>query len=180
MQKKTYHIVYTAIFAVLMAICSWISIPTVIPFTLQTFAVFLMLLVLGGKLGTCAIFIYLLLGLIGIPVFSHFGAGPGVLFGNTGGFLLGFIFTGLMMCFTDKLFGRKMIVQLISLLLGLLLCYLFGTLWFLYVTAGSGTEVTFSAAFGICVIPFIVPDLLKLVMAYFFSKRLSSVLAFRQ
>ena len=74
MYHKTYKIVYTGIFAVLLAICSWISIPTMIPFTLQTFGVFLTLLLLGGKQGTLAIFIYLLLGSIGIPVFSNFFA----------------------------------------------------------------------------------------------------------
>ena len=77
MQHRTYHMVYSGIFAVLLAICSWISIPTVIPFTLQTFAVFLTALLLGGKQGTIAILIYLLLGAVGIPVFSNFGAGLG-------------------------------------------------------------------------------------------------------
>ena len=81
MHHRTYRIVYTGIFAVLLAVCSWISIPTVIPFTLQTFAVFLTVLLLGGKQGTISIFIYLLLGAVGIPVFSNFGAGLGYLFG---------------------------------------------------------------------------------------------------
>lgn len=74
MRNHTYRLVYTGIFAVLLAICSWISIPTVIPFTLQTFGVFLTVLLLGGHQGSIAISIYLLLGAVGIPVFSNFGA----------------------------------------------------------------------------------------------------------
>ena len=75
MQHKTYKMVYSGIFAVLLAVCSWLSVPTVIPFTLQTFGIFLTLLILGGRQGTITILIYLLLGLVGIPVFSNFARG---------------------------------------------------------------------------------------------------------
>ena len=122
MYNKTYTIVYTGIFAVLLAICSWISIPTVVPFTLQTFGIFLTLLLLGGKSGSITILIYLLLGAIGIPVFSNFGAGLGYLLGNTGGYALGFIFIGLTFWLFEKCFGKKLFVQMISLLIGLFLC----------------------------------------------------------
>ena len=71
-RSKTYDMVYIAVFAVLMAICSWISIPATVPFTLQTFAVFLAVCVLGGKRGTIAVVVYILLGAIGIPVFAGF------------------------------------------------------------------------------------------------------------
>ena len=84
-KSKTYDMVYIALFAVLIAICSWISIPTVVPFTLQTFAIFLSLAVLGGKRGTCAVIVYVLLGAVGIPVFSGFKGGIGVLLSTTGG-----------------------------------------------------------------------------------------------
>ena len=71
-KSKTYDIVYIGVFAVLIAICSWISIPTVVPFTLQTFAVFLTVSVLGGKRGSLTVLVYVLLGAIGIPVFANF------------------------------------------------------------------------------------------------------------
>lgn len=74
------------VFAVLIAICSWISIPMTVPFTLQTFAVFLAVGVLGGKRGSLAVLIYILLGAVGIPVFAGFSGGIGVLLGNTGGY----------------------------------------------------------------------------------------------
>ena len=76
---RTYDMAYIAVFTVLIAICSWISIPTAIPFTLQTFAVFLSVSVLGGKRGTMAVLLYVLLGAIGLPVFSGFTGGIGIL-----------------------------------------------------------------------------------------------------
>ena len=69
---KTYDMVYIAVFAVVMAICSWISIPATVPFTLQTFGVFLAVGVLGGKRGTLSILVYILLGAVGVPVFAGF------------------------------------------------------------------------------------------------------------
>ena len=63
-RSKTYDIVYIAVFAVIMAICSWISIPTAVPFTLQTFGVFVAVGVLGGKRGTLSILVFILLGAI--------------------------------------------------------------------------------------------------------------------
>ena len=77
-KSKTYDMVYIAVFAVLMAICSWISIPTVVPFTLQTFGVFLAIGVLGGKRGSLAVLVYILLGAIGVPVFAEFTGGIGI------------------------------------------------------------------------------------------------------
>ena len=76
---------YTALFTVLLAVCAWITVPLTVPFTLQTFGVFAALGVLGGRRGTYAVAAYLLLGLAGLPVFSGFRGGPGVLLGTTGG-----------------------------------------------------------------------------------------------
>lgn len=88
---------YIALFAVLMAVCSWISIPAVVPFTLQTFGVFVAVSVLGGKRGTLAVVLYLLMGVVGLPVFAGFSGGLGVLLGSTGGYIVGFVFTALTM-----------------------------------------------------------------------------------
>ena len=176
MYHKTYKIVYTGIFAVLLAICSWISIPTMIPFTLQTFGVFLTLLLLGGKQGTLAIFIYLLLGSIGIPVFSNFGAGLGYLLGNTGGYALGFIFIGLTFWLFEKYFGKKIFVQIFSLFTGLLVCYAFGTFWFMNISMNSNGTYELMTILTLCVFPFILPDFCKLWIAYIISKRLKHML----
>lgn len=69
-KSKTYDLVYIAVFAVLMAVCSWISVPTAVPFTLQTFAVFMAVGVLGGRRGTMSVALYIILGAVGVPVFA--------------------------------------------------------------------------------------------------------------
>ena len=88
---------YIALFAVAIAICSWISVPATVPFTLQTFGVFLAAAVLGGKRGTLAVLVYLALGMAGVPVFAGFQGGMGCLLGSTGGYLIGFLFLALVM-----------------------------------------------------------------------------------
>ncbi len=130
---KTYDMAYIGVFVGLMAVCSWISIPTAVPFTLQTFAVFLAVTVMGGKRGTLAVVVYLLLGMAGVPIFAEFSAGPGVLFGTTGGYLIGFIFAALLMWLIERLFGRKLPVQAVSVLLGMVTYYVIGTVWFMVV-----------------------------------------------
>lgn len=179
MQNKTYQMVYTGIFAVLLAVCSWISIPTMIPFTLQTFGVFFTLLMLGGKQGAIAVLIYLLLGAAGIPVFSNFGAGLGYLFGNTGGYVLGFLCIALILWAFEKLFGRRPVVFIIAMLLGLIACYAFGTIWFWSISLNSGGTYGFMTVLGMCVFPFIIPDLCKMWLAYIISKRLRPLLHFQ-
>ena len=94
---RTRDVAYIAIFTALMAVCSWISIPTAIPFTLQTMAVFLAVGLLGGKRGTLAVTAYVLLGAVGAPVFANFSGGIGILLGQTGGYILGFIGSALVM-----------------------------------------------------------------------------------
>ena len=84
---KTTDLVFIAAGAALITICSWISIPTAVPFTLQTFAVFVVLLILGGERGTLSTIVYVIMGAVGIPVFSGFKGGLGVLFGKTGGYI---------------------------------------------------------------------------------------------
>lgn len=169
---RTYDMAYIAVFAVLMAICSWISIPTVIPFTLQTFAVFLAVCVLGGKRGTLSVIVFVLLGAIGVPVFAGFTGGLGIIMGNTGGYIIGFIFAGLLMWLMERIFGRKMWVQAVSMLLGMVTYYVFGTIWFMIVYMRTTGPVGLSAVLGWCVIPFIVPDLVKAALALFLGNTL--------
>lgn len=163
---------YIAVFAVIMAICSWISIPAQVPFTLQTFAVFLAFGVLGGKRGTMAVLVYILLGAVGIPVFAGFTGGIGVLMGNTGGYILGFLGSALVMWALEKLPGKRSVIQIFSMIAGLLVCYTFGTLWFMTVYAGTTGKVGLVTVLGWCVIPFIIPDLIKIGLAYMLAGRL--------
>lgn len=173
---KTLDLVYIAIFAVVMAICSWISIPAAVPFTLQTFGVFMAVGVLGGKRGSLSVLIYLLLGAIGVPVFAGFSGGIGALLGTTGGYIIGFLFSALLMWAMEVLLGRKTWVLGLSMVLGLIVCYAFGTVWFMTVYARESGAIGLGTALGWCVIPFIIPDLIKIALALLLCKQLSKAI----
>ncbi len=171
-KNPAYDIVYVGLFAVLIAVCSWISIPASVPFTLQTFGVFMSVLILGGRRGTLAVLVYVLLGAVGIPVFSGIRGGLHVLLGMTGGYIIGFIFTALLMWGMEKLPGSRKVIQIVSMLLGLVVCYTFGTIWFMIVYSGQNGPVGLMTVLGWCVIPFIIPDLIKIALAYVLSGRI--------
>lgn len=175
MKNRTQNMALISLFAVVMAICSWISIPTTVPFTLQTFAVFLTVGVLGGKRGTIAICVYLLLGIIGIPVYAGGTAGIGIILGNTGGYMIGWIFSGLVMWAMEILLGRKTWTLALSMLLGLIVCYIMGTIWFMVVYAKEMGQIGLWTAILWCVVPFIIPDLIKIGMALAIQKRLANI-----
>ena len=164
---KTIDMAYIALFAVLMAVCSWISIPAVVPFTLQTFGVFVAVSVLGGKRGTLAVVLYLLMGIVGLPVFAGFSGGLGVLLGSTGGYIIGFVFTALVMWLIERLLGTKTWVLALSMLLGLVVCYAFGTVWFII-----AYKATLKAALATCVVPFLLPECGKILLAALLTNRL--------
>lgn len=167
---------YVAVCAALMAVCSWISIPATVPFTLQTFAVFCSLGLLGGRRGTAAILVYLLLGALGVPVFAGFSGGIGILFGTTGGYLLGFILMGLVYWLGERLSMESLAVRIASMVLGLLLCYAFGTAWFMFVYARQTGAIALGTALAWCVVPFLLPDLVKMALALLLSGRLRKAL----
>lgn len=173
------RIVLISLMAVLMCVCSWITIPSVVPFTMQTFAIFCALILLGGRDGLIAILLYVVLGLIGVPVFSGFRGGVGHVLGPTGGYIIGFIATGLIYIlfelFTKKLNGKKKIVFiLLSLGIGLISCYLIGTIWFYVVTKGE--RYSFFQILLLCVIPYIIPDLIKLALALIICIKLKKII----
>lgn len=165
----------SALFAALIAVCSWISVPSAVPFTLQTFGVFMAAGLLGGKRGTVSVLIYILLGAAGIPVFSGFKGGAGVLAGSTGGYIVGFLFTALIMwLFEAKTRNRKYTLP-ISMAVGLLACYAFGTAWFMLVYARTSGSVGLVTALTWCVFPFILPDAAKITLACFLIRRIKNV-----
>ena len=170
MKSKTLDLTLTALFSVILCLCSWLSIPSAVPFTLQTFAVFLTLLVLGGKRGTTAILLYILLGAVGLPVFHSFTGGPGILLSPSGGYITGFLLTALTYWLITKKAGEKLWVKALALLTGLLLCYLTGCIQFALVS-----EVSVKAAFSACVLPFILPDTVKLILSLLLSNKLGKI-----
>ena len=163
---------YVGVFAALMAVCSWIAVPTAVPFTLQTLGVFLAVGLLGGKLGTAAVVVYVLLGAFGLPVFANFSGGAGVLLSNTGGYIIGFIFSALFMWAREHLLGRRTWVLLVSMLAGLVICYAFGTAWFMLLYMRTTGPVGLVTVLGWCVFPFVLPDLLKILLAMTITARL--------
>lgn len=180
MKLKTVDLALCALFAAILAVCAWITIPFgPVPFTLQTFGVFAVLGILGSKRGTISILVYLLLGAVGLPVFSGFHGGVGALFGVTGGYLIGFLFTGAAVWLSEKWFGDGFWSFTISAIIGLLLCYAFGTAWFMVVYNNGGNSITLGAALGMCVIPFLLPDAIKLAVALLLRGRLKKLVPAR-
>ena len=173
---KIKSLCYTAMMTVLICICSWISIPFMIPFTMQTFAVFLSLLLLGGKNGTASIGLYLFMGMLGLPVFSGFSGGIGHLLGPTGGYIIGFLFTGITYTLLERFIDRNPAFRWAALICGLLTCYLIGTLWFVAVYTVNGNGIGFLSTLSICVLPYIVPDCIKIVLAVIFYSKIKHVI----
>ena len=171
---RTKDIAYIAVFVALMAVCSWITVPTPtrIDFTLQTLALFLAVGTLGGRRGFFVVLAYLLLGLVGAPVFSGFSGGPGALLTPSGGYLAGFLFTALLMWGMERLLGDKPRVLGLSMVLGMLVYDIFGTAWFMVVYPMGGEAVSLGTALAWCVLPYLPFDIIKLVIALGLSVQL--------
>lgn len=169
---KVRELTFIGIFTTIIAVCSWISIPTVVPFTLQTLGIFLAVELLGGKRGSMAVLVYILLGAIGLPVFAGFSGGIGVLLGCKGGYIIGFITISLVIWGIICCFGDNTLSHIIGMLTGLLVCYTLGTAWFLIVYTRSNGYVSLRTVISWCVLPFIIPDLVKLWAAFLITKRL--------
>ena len=165
------NMVRCALASALICVCAWLAVPmgdTV--FTLQTFAVFLTLFLLGGKWGSAAIVVYLVLGAAGLPVFTGFRGGLGALLGATGGYLTGFLFCGLSYWLLEALVGREKI-RLWMMIPGIGLCYLFGTLWYCFGYL-PGEKMAVGFVLLRCVIPYLLPDGVKLILAWSLARRL--------
>ncbi len=162
-KQNTVTLVIVSLFAAILSIFAPISISipfTAIPISLATFAVYLSGAVLGPYLGTLSVGIYLLIGLVGVPVFSGYTAGVQKLVGPTGGYMIGYLF--MVFCtgvFVKKL-PKKYIGYPIGMLVGTVICYTIGTAWFMI---QSGTKL--AAAMTMCVYPFILGDIFKMVAA---------------
>ena len=149
-----------------------------VPVSFCTLAISFVVYVLGARLGTYSIAIYILLGFAGLPVFSGFTGGAGKLLGATGGYLIGYLFMALISgLFIDKYDNSKTFRNLalcfLGMLLGTITCYLFGTLWLSY-----QLSLTFTSALTVGVLPYILPDILKMILALLLGrstkKRLSA------
>ena len=174
--QKTRDMILVAFFSALIAICAQITVPAAVPFTLQTLAVFLAGSILGLKKGTASILIYIMLGIAGIPVFSNFSGGAAVLLGPTGGYIIGFIAIAVISGFVKDKFGSKLWITAVGMTIGLLVCYIFGTMWFVIMYNNTKGGMSIMKAIHICVIPFLLFDAIKIAVATILSNRLNKLL----
>jgi len=163
MEKKIsiYKIALIGVMTAIICIIGPFSIPIgLVPISLTNLIILITVIILGWKMGTISCLIYLLIGYVGMPVFSGFRGGPDRLFGPTGGYLIGFVFLAIISgIFIDK-FRGKIYMYVIGMLLGTVVLYAFGTVWFAY-----QQNLSFHAAAVICVIPFIPLDIVKIACA---------------
>lgn len=165
-QKKGIHTRQLALVGLMTAVICILGPITMplpfspVPVSLANLAIFLSLFVLGMKKGALSYVIYLLLGLVGLPVFSAFTGGPGKLLGPTGGYLIGFLFMAVISgIFIDK-WSDNMLVCMLGMMLGTVVCYLFGTVWLSF----QG-HMSFSTALAAGVLPFVPGDIAKMLIA---------------
>ena len=169
--------IYIALFAAVIAICAQIRLPIgPIPFTLQTLGIFLAGGLLGAKKGTISVLIYILLGAVGVPVFNGFSGGPGVLFGVTGGYIIGFIFTALVVGIASDHWKKKIWILIAAMVVGAILYYAFGTAWYIILMNSQGNATGLWAALSSCVIPFLIPDAAKIAVSVIIINRLNKII----
>lgn len=185
--SNTKMMIMAAVFAALTAVCSQIQIPLApVPINLATFAIFITAGLLGKRWGTVSLIVYVLLGAVGLPVFAGFTGGFGIITGPTGGYIIGYIFTAFITGYLIEFFSRKKTPAIIpecsvneaggapsypllalAMAAGLAVCYLLGTIWFIYLTGW-----TLGKALMSCVIVFLPGDALKIIAACILVKRL--------
>ena len=156
--------------AALLAVCSWVSVPAAVPFTLQTFGLLLVLGLLGGRGGALAV--SLVLGGLGLPVFAGMRGGVGVLLGPTGGYIVGFLLAAPVMGCLQK--GPRLLLAMAA---AQGVVYAFGTVWFVAVYTPGGGSMSIGAALASCVLPYLLPDTAKLLAAAAVVRRAKPVLA---
>ena len=160
---RTKQMVLIALMTAVTCVLGPLSIPlpfSPVPISLTNFAIFLAIFVLGMKSGTISFIIYLLLGAIGVPVFSSFRGGLQVLAGPTGGYLIGFIFLALIMGFALDHFNRKLVPTIIGMIIGMAVCYAFGTVWL-----AKLLSLSFKEGLMMGVIPYLAGDAAKIIIA---------------
>lgn len=167
--SKALNIVRIPLMTVIIILCSWITVPFPVPFTMQTFGIYCTILLSGGKAGTFSVLLYILLGATGLPVFSGFCSGVGHLLSPTGGYIWGFILCTLLYACTERILPDKDFLKIIVLSLGTVLCYTAGTLWFAF---SSESITSLWHILTLCVLPFIIPDFLKILFSVFIYRKL--------
>ena len=164
-QSSTRSLATAALLTAVTAVLAQVSIPLPVgvPITLQTFAIALCGYFLGCRCGLFSVAAYLLLGLAGVPVFASFQGGMGVLFGPTGGFLLGFL-PMVLLCGAGMKSGRSPAIGILLGIRGLALCHLCGA-----AQCSAVTQSSLARSFAVASLPYLIKDVLSVGAAYFFA-----------
>lgn len=166
-----YRLTVIAMCVAVITLSSWLSVPFTISFSMQTFAIFLISALFSPKISTSAVVFYLLLGIIGVPVFSGFNAGISALLMASGGALIAFPFCSLIISLFRKKYFENTFFYILLMLIALFICYTLSCLWYIFVFSPAKTTSIFSAI-TICVFPFIIPDVIKILLTCFVFKRI--------
>lgn len=165
---NTYAMAVTALMTAVTCILAPLSIPIgPVPISLTNFAIYLSLYLLDWKKGTVSYILYLLLGLVGLPVFSGFTGGIGKLAGPTGGYIIGFIPMAIIAGIVIDKYTEKWLLCLLAMIVGTIVCYALGTAWLAY-----EAKMDMMAALWAGVIPFIPGDLVKMALAILIAPKI--------
>lgn len=171
---KTKELTLTGIMTAVICILGPLTIITPlspVPISLTNFAIYLSVYILGTRKGCASCMLYLFLGLSGLPVFSGFSSGPGILLGPTGGYLIGFLFMALVSGWVIEKWPFQKLIIFLGLILGMIICYSFGSLWL-----ALQSNLTFLSAFTAGVLPFIPGDVVKIWFVTILGSRLQNQL----
>lgn len=171
MKSKTQSLIFCALFTALTAVCSQLLLPlpfTPVPVNLGMLAVFLAGGILRPREAFLSQLVWLLLGAVGVPVFTGLKGGLSVLAGPTGGYIVGYLLTALIVSWAVMKRGTSVKNLICSMLLGLFVCYIFGTSWYAF-----STHTPFGTSLMLCVVPFLPGDALKIAAAIPLIKRLT-------
>jgi len=160
---KTTNLTLIALMTAVMCILGPLSIIipiSPVPISFTNLAIFFTAILLGWKKGTISYLVYLLIGFVGVPVFSYFTGGPAKLLGPTGGYLIGFIFLALIVGFFADKYPGKVHMYIVGMVLGMIITYALETGWLAF-----QANLTFEDALFAGVIPFIPGDIIKMIIA---------------
>ena len=169
-KKQIWDLTLIALTAALMCISALIYIPLTVPVTLQTLVLFLSLYTIGARRTAIATAVYIAIGAVGLPVFSGFSGGISRLFDATGGYIFGMLVAALVWWLLDRLLPEIKFKKALLAFVSIAVIYIFGTLWFAFVYANG--ENSLGAVLLGCVVPFIIPDAIKIYLAYYISKKI--------
>lgn len=164
MNSKLKVMIETALVTAVICVIAPFSVPlpfSPVPISFAMFAIYLGAYVLDTLPAVGSVLLYILLGIIGLPVFSNFKSGPAVIVGPTGGYIVGYIFIALIGAFLVNKFEKKIWVHALAFVAGITICYVLGTAWFIYSLEGY----TVKSALMLCVIPYLPGDVIKIVAA---------------